>query len=79
MPPVCNCGCGESTARGTFLPGHDQKLRTELERRVGGLSAMRTLVENAEGFAAGRLSADELGLAVAIVMREAGRPQQAPE
>lgn len=73
MPPVCRCGCDGVTAKGDFLPGHDQKLRTELERRVGGLSALHSLIENAEGFAAGRLTADELGAAVAVIMRQPGR------
>jgi hypothetical protein len=39
----CECGCG-ADARREFLPGHDQKLRSALERKVGGFLAMRTLV-----------------------------------
>ena len=37
----CACGCGGITAGGNFLPGHDQRLRAELERRVGGLISAR--------------------------------------
>ena len=25
--PLCACGCGQPTKGGTFLPGHDAKLR----------------------------------------------------
>ena len=44
---VCKCGCGESTKGGRFRPGHDQKLRAEIERRAGGLEELRILVEKA--------------------------------
>lgn len=33
----CACGCGGQPVNGKFLPGHDQRLRAYLERRVGGL------------------------------------------
>jgi len=49
----CACGCGERPVKGHFLPGHDQRLRADLERRVGGLIALRMLVEAAEHFVAG--------------------------
>ena len=32
----CECGCGQESER-EFLPGHDQKLRTQLESRAGSL------------------------------------------
>jgi hypothetical protein len=48
----CACGCGEKPVRGHFLPGHDQRLRADLERRVGGLIALKVLVEAAEYFVA---------------------------
>jgi hypothetical protein len=44
---ACQCGCGESTQNGSFKPGHDQRLRTDLERRVGGILGLRDLVEAA--------------------------------
>ncbi len=72
--PICECGCDGVSARGAFLPGHDQKLRTELEHRVGGLAAMRSLVESAEAFAVGRLTADGLAAAVAVILRPAAAP-----
>jgi len=55
----CACGCGEKPAGGNFLPGHDQKLRADLERRVGGLIPLRRLVEAAEHFVEGSLSSDQ--------------------
>ena len=48
----CECGCGEESTR-EFLPGHDQKLRTSLEARVGGILALRSLVVSAEAYAEG--------------------------
>ena len=35
--PECACGCGEETKRAKFLAGHEQKLRKELDEKVGGL------------------------------------------
>jgi hypothetical protein len=49
----CACGCGGRPVAGNFLPGHDQKLRIDLERRVGGLIQLRMLVEAAELFVEG--------------------------
>jgi len=51
----CECGCGEM-ATGTFLPGHDQKLRIALEQEVGGLLSLRSLVEAARAYASGEIS-----------------------
>lgn len=48
----CECGCGQESTR-EFLPGHDQKLRTRLEGRVGGLLKLRALVDAAESYAHG--------------------------
>jgi hypothetical protein len=44
----CQCGCGEIVSDASFKPGHDQRLRIDLERRVGGIDGLRTLVENFE-------------------------------
>jgi hypothetical protein len=43
----CACGCRQRKSRfgGPFLQGHDQKLRAQLEAKVGGLLALRALVE----------------------------------
>jgi hypothetical protein len=46
---VCHCGCGDLTKGGRFLPGHDQKLRIEIERQAGGLEKLREIVEKAIG------------------------------
>ena len=56
-----------------FLPGHDQKLRTELENRVGGLAALRSIVEAAEGLASGELSPSEHAHRIRAVLN-AARP-----
>ena len=55
----CACGCGQSTKGGTFLPGHDAKLRAAIEESVGGLLALEGFLEAARQFVAGRLSAEE--------------------
>jgi len=49
----CECGCGGDVSSGQFLAGHDQKLRTSLEQRVGGLLPLRALVEAAHSYCAG--------------------------
>jgi len=55
---VCECGCGKEASLGQFLPGHDQKLRTSLEQQVGGLLALRSLVQAAESYVNGKMSDD---------------------
>jgi len=44
----CECGCGTAVRGRDFVPGHDQTLRIHLEQRVGGLLALRDLIENLE-------------------------------
>jgi hypothetical protein len=56
----CQCDCGGSVAVGDFLPGHDQNLRTKLEHRVGGLLALKELVQAAKKYSCGELRAEEL-------------------
>ncbi len=51
---LCECGCNEDCA-GKFLPGHDQRLRTQLEARIVGLLSLRDLVDAAELYAEGNL------------------------
>ena len=68
----CQCGCGETPARGKFSPGHDQRLRISLEKRVGGLAALRVLVESAERVAAGEISADEHAGSVRGILNRGG-------
>ena len=61
--PSCECGCGDP-ATSDFIPGHDQKLRTSLERRGGGVIRLRELVEAAEAHCRGEITAEQLGQAV---------------
>lgn len=55
----CACGCGGIPSGGNFLPGHDQRLRANLERRVGGLINLRMLVEAAEYFVEGEVGSQQ--------------------
>ncbi len=55
----CACGCGETTAGGLFKQGHDQKLRTRLEERAGGLVALARLIDSAEEYASGKTDLEE--------------------
>jgi hypothetical protein len=57
---LCACGeCDEST-NSTFAPGHDQRLRSRLEARCGGLLQMRDFIDAAETYATGRSDASIL-------------------
>ncbi|MFZ0287215.1 MAG: hypothetical protein WAL32_18450 [Terriglobales bacterium] len=66
----CECGCGKTAAVGQFKPGHDQILRTDLERRVGGLLALRSLVEAAESFAPGLSQPEALTRKVRLIFEQ---------
>ncbi len=59
----CQCGCG-SDASSDFVPGHDQKLRAELERRVGGILALRSIVDAADAHMRGDTSSEALAQAI---------------
>jgi hypothetical protein len=69
---TCECGCGETPTRGTFSPGHDQRLRTSLEKRVGGLLALRILIESAERLATNETSPEEHIAAVRGIFSRGG-------
>lgn len=69
--PRCECGCGGATTQGHSLPGHDQRLRTQLEAEIGGLLALRALVENARLYADGTTSEQVLGQAVRAIYADA--------
>ena len=56
---ICACGCNGETKGGIFLPGHDQKLRKNLEDSVGGLLKLKYLVEIAHQLANHQISQDE--------------------
>jgi len=55
----CECGCGSETQGSEFAPGHDQKLRTQLEARVGGLLTLRELVDAMESYSSGLSTAED--------------------
>jgi len=61
MERTCSCGCGKTTSGGIYLPGHDQRLRGQIEKRVGGLAKLDQIVTAVEVFVAGGSSADDLG------------------
>lgn len=71
----CACGCGEKPVKGQFLPGHDQRLRADLERRLGGLVPLRMLVEAAEYFAAGQVGHSQFNGMVKELFRDRGKPR----
>ena len=71
---VCACGCGEETAGGVYRPGHDQKLRTALEERTGGLLRLARLVDAAEAYSRGDARLEDLGTtARALIPRPRSR------
>jgi hypothetical protein len=74
----CQCGCGERTLTASFKPGHDQRLRITLERRVGGLEGLRELVGAAELYNEGNLELIDLSKMVKEVFKksdQASRPK----
>ena len=56
----CLCGCKGISIKGCYLPGHDQKLRMQLEARVGGLEALKDIIESLERCLAGDISQEAL-------------------
>lgn len=68
--PRCECGCGTAVRGSDFVPGHDQKLRIQLEKRVGGLLALRDLIDSLEQHANDRSTVEELSQAVRNALRE---------
>ena len=71
----CQCGCGESVPRASFKPGHDQKLRISLERRVGGIEGLRDLIDAAERYASGQSSSDALAGSVRAIFGKSGEAE----
>ena len=68
--PECACGCGEQTKKGKYLQGHEQKLRKELEEKVGGLPLLASLVKVTHMYAEGRMSLDGLGRLVSLIYQK---------
>jgi hypothetical protein len=69
--PDCACGCGEQTKKGKYLQGHEQKLRKELEEKVGGLPLLASLVKVTQMYAQDRMSLDGLGRLVRLIYQKA--------
>ena len=56
----CKCGdCNELT-NSDYAPGHDQKLRSALEQKVGGLLFLKQLLASCEEYAAGNASESDV-------------------
>jgi hypothetical protein len=66
----CACGCGEETKRAKFLAGHEQKLRKELDAKVGGLPLLAYLVKVTEMYAQERMSLEGLGRLVRLIYQK---------
>ncbi len=60
----CECGCGKGSVGGLFMPGHDQRLRIALEKRVGGILGLRCLVDAADSYATGSSTKEELATCI---------------
>lgn len=65
--PECACGCGEETKKGKYLQGHEQKLRKQLEEKVGSLQLLSSLVKVTETYSQGRMSQEDLGRLVKLI------------
>jgi hypothetical protein len=68
--PECACGCGEQTKKGKYLQGHEQKLRKELEEKVGGLPLLASLVKVTQMYAQGQMSTEDLGRLVSLIYQK---------
>jgi hypothetical protein len=68
--PECACGCGEETKKGKYLQGHEQKLRKQLEEKVGGLPLLASLVKVTQTYAQDRMSLDNLGRLVRLIYQK---------
>jgi hypothetical protein len=58
--------------RAGFAPRHDQRLRTSLEKRVDGLSALHILVESAERLSSNEISPEEHVATVRGIFKRGG-------
>jgi hypothetical protein len=56
----CKCGLCDESTNADFVPGHDQKLRSSLEQKVGGLLALKGLVFACGDYATGMTSESEM-------------------
>jgi hypothetical protein len=67
----CACGCGEPTKKGKYLQGHEQKLRKQLEEKVGSLQLLSSLVKVTGMYAQERMSLEDLGRLVKLIYQKA--------
>ncbi|MCK9377408.1 MAG: hypothetical protein M0P73_14805 [Syntrophobacterales bacterium] len=65
--PECACGCGEQTKKGKYLQGHEQKLRKELEEKVGSLQLLSSLVKVTQKYAQEQMGLTDLGRLVKLI------------
>ena len=68
--PECACGCGEETKKGKFLQGHEQKLRKQLDEKVGGLPLLASLVKVTQMYTQDRMSLEGLGRLVKLIYQK---------
>ena len=68
--PECACGCGEETKKGKYLQGHEQKLRKQLEEKVGGLPLLASLVKVTQTYAQDRMGVEDLGRLVRLIYQK---------
>jgi len=66
--PECACGCREETAGGTFRPGHDARLRAQIEESVGGLLALDEIVRQIHRHTNGEITAEQLSTQINRVL-----------
>lgn len=74
--PRCECGCGTAVQGRTFVPGHDQKLRIQLESRVGGPLKLRDVLERLEEHARGQIPVETLSDDVRAAFERSGHAGQ---
>jgi hypothetical protein len=68
--PICACGCDQPTKNAAFLPGHDQRLRKQLQEKVGGLLLLSSLVKVTQMYAQDQMSLDDLGRLVKLIYQQ---------
>jgi hypothetical protein len=68
--PICACGCDQPTKNAAFLPGHDQRLRKQLQEKVGGLLLLSSLVKVTQMYAQDLMSLDDLGRLVKLIYQQ---------
>ena len=68
--PECACGCGEETKKAKFVAGHEQKMRKELDEKVGSLPLLASLVKVTQMYAQDRMSLEGLGRLVNLIYQK---------